>query len=160
MTGDKKYAECGAECFEKSLAGVRDCDDRYSFVGPGGPLRAGPSLGWHAVGYDLCYNGWNKAQREKYGRALTEYAEASSTNKESKKSTLEALAGGTMPPGSNHFGMQVGGASLALLAVSGEAFVNWPVELEERQPADVLPRCYVDSSCGFYVWRNREARLP
>ena len=29
-----------------------------------------------------------------------------------------------MPPGSNHFGMQVGGASLALLAVSGERWVD------------------------------------
>ena len=107
LTGDRKYAEFGAECFEKSLAGVRDRDDRYSFVGPGGPLRAGPSFGWHAVGYDLCYNGWDEATRERYGRAIAAYAEASSTKKESKKSTLEALARGTMPPGSNHFGMQV-----------------------------------------------------
>lgn len=126
LTGDRKYAEFGAQCFEKSLAGVRDRDDRYSFVGPGGPLRAGPSLGWHAVGYDLCYDGWDEATRERYGRALAEYAEASSTNTESKKSTLEALARGTMPPGSNHFGMQVGGASLALLAVSGEEWVDQP----------------------------------
>ncbi|MFW6163858.1 MAG: hypothetical protein ACODAJ_13895, partial [Planctomycetota bacterium] len=37
---------------------------------------------------------------------------------------LERLARGTMPPGSNHFGMQVGGASLALLALTGEAFVD------------------------------------
>ena len=35
------------------------------------------------------------------------------------------------------------------------AFVNWPMDVEERDPADVLPHCYVDSSCGFYVWRNR-----
>ena len=92
---------------------------RYSWREPGGALRAGPSLGWYAVGYDLCYDGWDLATREKFGRAIAEYAEASSTEKESKKSTLEALARGTMPPGSNHYGMQVGGASLALLAVNG-----------------------------------------
>jgi len=124
LTGDRKYAEFARKCFEKSLAGVRDRDDRYSFRGPGGPLRAGPSLGWHAVGYDLCYDGWDKATREKFGRAIAEYAEASSTDKEKKKSTLEALTRGTMPPASNHFGMQVGGAALALLAVDGEAFVD------------------------------------
>jgi len=124
LTGDRKYAESGKQCFEKALAGVRDRDDRYSFRRPGGPLRAGPALGWYAVGYDLCYGGWDAATREKYGRAIAEYAEASSTEKESTKSTLEGLARGTMPPGSNHFGMQVGGASLALLAVSGERWVD------------------------------------
>jgi hypothetical protein len=72
----------------------------------------------------LCYDGWDAATREKFGRAIGEYAEASSTKKEGKKSTLEALARGTMPPGSNHFGMQVGGASLALLAVDGEKWVD------------------------------------
>ena len=124
LTGDRKYAEFGRQCFEKSLAGVRDRDDRYSFRGPGGPLRAGPSLGWHAVGFDLCYDGWSEADREKFGRSIAEYAEGSSTKKESKRSTLEALTRGTMPPASNHFGMQVGGAALALLAVHGEAWAD------------------------------------
>jgi hypothetical protein len=124
LTGDKKYAQFGKQCFEKALAGVRDRDDRYSFRGPGGPLRAGPALGWYAVGYDLCYDGWDAPSREKFGRAIAEYAEASSTKKEGKKSTVEALARGTMPPGSNHFGMQIGGASLALLAVNGEKWVD------------------------------------
>lgn len=81
LTGDKKYAEYGRQCFERSLAGTRDRDDRYSFRGPGGPLRAGPSLGWHAVGFDLCYDGWDRATREKFGRAIAEYAEGSSTSK-------------------------------------------------------------------------------
>jgi len=124
LTGDKKYAEFGKQCFEKALAGVRDRDDRYSFRGPGGPLRGGPTIGWYAVGYDLCYDGWDAATREKFGRAIAKYGEASSTKKEKKPSTLESLTRGTMPPGSNHFGMQVGGASLALLAVSGEKFVD------------------------------------
>ena len=124
LTGDKKYAEFGRQCFERALAGVRDRDDRYSFRGPGGPLRAGPTLGWYAVGYDLCYDGWDATTREKFGRAIAEYGEASSTEKEKKPSTIEALARGTMPPSSNHFGMQIGGASLALLAVSGEKWVD------------------------------------
>jgi hypothetical protein len=120
LTRDKKYAEFGRQCFEKALAGVRDRDDRYSFRKPGGALRAGPTIGWYAVGYDLCYDGWDRATREKFGRAIMDYSEAV----KAKKIDLDALARGTMPPGSNHFGMQIGGASLALLAVTGEPWVN------------------------------------
>jgi hypothetical protein len=35
------------------------------------------------------------------------------------------------------------------------ALVNWPIENKERNPTDVLPLCYRDSTCGFYAWRNR-----
>jgi hypothetical protein len=133
LTGEKKYAEFGRQCFEKALAGVRDRDDRYSFRNPGGDLRAGPSVGWYAVGYDLCYDGWDAATREKLGRAIAEYSVASGAAEDedpyvakyaNKQVDLESLARGTMPPSSNHFGLQVGGASLALLAVSGEEFVD------------------------------------
>ena len=58
LTGDRKYAEFGRQCFEKALGGTPDRDGRYGFRKPGGPLRAGPSVGWYAVGYDLCYDGW------------------------------------------------------------------------------------------------------
>ncbi len=118
LTGEKKYAQLGAQAFDKALAGMRDRDDRYSFREPGGALRAGPSIGWYAVGYDLCHEGWTPEQREKYGKAIWQY------QAEGKGDNLEALARGTMPPGSNHFGMQIGGASLALLAVQGEPFVD------------------------------------
>jgi len=120
LTGEARYAEFGRQCFARALAGVRDRDDRYSFRKPGGALRAGPSAGWYAVGYDLCYDGWDAAARAKYGRAIAEYNEG----RKNKTYDLEALARGTMPPGSNHFGMQVGGASLALLAITGEKWVD------------------------------------
>ena len=35
------------------------------------------------------------------------------------------------------------------------AFVNWPFDLAERNPAEVLPLCYRDSIKGFYAWRSR-----
>lgn len=136
LTGEERYAELGKHCFEKALEGVPDRDGRYGFRTPGGPLRAGPSVGWYAVGYDLCYHGWDAATREKFGRALAEYAEPSSSSRENITSTLEVLAMGSRylgpnfrrqrgtHPGSNHFGMQVGGATLALLAVSGEPWVD------------------------------------
>ena len=73
-------------------------------------------MGWYAVGYDLCYDGWDEATREKYGRAIAQYAEHSSSKRENLQSDLEVLAGGTRylgpyfrrkrgtPPGSTHFG--------------------------------------------------------
>ena len=117
LTGDRKYAELGKDAFERALKGQRDRDDRYSFVAPGGALRAGPALGWYAVGYDLCYDGWDEATRKKFTRAIADYAVPDDYN-------LEDLARGTMPPGSNHYGMQVGGASLALLAIKGEPGID------------------------------------
>ena len=124
LTGDKKYADLGRQAFEKGLQGVRDRDDRYSFRDPGGALRAGPVLGWYAVGYDLCYDGWDAKTREKFGRAIAEYDEGEAKRDAKSKLDLEAFTRGTMPPKSNHFGMQVGGATLALLAVTGEDFVD------------------------------------
>jgi hypothetical protein len=35
------------------------------------------------------------------------------------------------------------------------SLVNWPVGVREKNPASVLPLCFLDSSCGFYAWRNR-----
>jgi hypothetical protein len=124
LTGDPKFADLGKQAFEKALAGVKDVDSRYSFRRPNGALRAGPSLGWHAVGFDLCYDGWDAAAREKFGRAIAEYNEGAEAADAKSNLDLETLVRGTMPPGSNHFGMQVGGAAMALLAVTGEAFVD------------------------------------
>jgi hypothetical protein len=35
------------------------------------------------------------------------------------------------------------------------AFVNWPVGIKAKNPAELLPLCYRDSKWGFYLWRNR-----
>ncbi len=124
VTGDKRHADLGRQCLERFLEGVRDRDPRYAFRRPGGALRAGPTLGWLAVGYDLCRDGWDAATRERIGRALWEYRELPDGEERKGPVTLEALARGTMPPHSNHFGMQVGGAALALLALEGEPWVD------------------------------------
>jgi hypothetical protein len=124
ITGDKKYAELGRQCFEKAFEGVRDRDDRYSWKLSGGPLRTGPTLGWYAVGYDLCYDGWDAATREKIGKAIANFKEEHASNGKKGVIDLETLARGTMPPGSNHYGMQVGGATLAVLAVMDDPGVD------------------------------------
>jgi hypothetical protein len=120
MTGDKKYAELGRQCYEKALEGYRDRDRRYSYKAPYGPLRAGPALGWTALGYDLCYDGWDEATRKKICLDIANYAEEGGR----RKISLASLAQGDMPPFSNHFGMQTGGAALALLAVNRDPGVN------------------------------------
>lgn len=120
LTGDKKYADLGKQCFEKALEGYRDRDRRYAFKAPYGDLRAGPVLGWTALGYDLCYDGWDEEFRKKACLTLANYAEGD----ERRKVGLPSLVNGSMPPGSNHFGMQVGGATLALLAVSKDPGVD------------------------------------
>ncbi|MEA3367154.1 MAG: hypothetical protein U9R68_03455, partial [Planctomycetota bacterium] len=120
LTGQKKYADLGRECFEWAFAGVRDRDReaRYSFRQPGGALRAGPSLGWYAVGYDLCYDGWDEAYRRKVAEAILNYNEG-------KDCSLAELARGARHmPASNHWGMQVGGAALALLAIMNDPGVD------------------------------------
>ncbi len=70
VTGDKKYAEFGLKAFEDYLKGVRDRDDRYSFMGPNGELRTGASWGATALGYDLCSPGWSEADRKRIAAAF------------------------------------------------------------------------------------------
>jgi hypothetical protein len=114
LTGEQKYADLGRQAVEKALDGVRDRDDRYAWRTPGGALRAGPALGAYALGYDLCYDGWDPAFREKVARAFADYDEG-------PHMSLESLAlGKRHGPGSNHWGPQIGGAALALLAIKGD----------------------------------------
>jgi len=132
LTGDKKYADLGRQCFEWAFAGVRDRDSkgRYSWKEPSGALRAGPSVGWYAVGYDLCYDGWEPAFRERVARAIQDY------EKGTPHCNLDDLARGKRQhPGSNHWGAQIGGASLALLAIRGDPGVDAP-HIEELLAAN------------------------
>lgn len=124
LTGDKKYADLGRECMEKAFAGTRDRDNRYSFTFPCGMLRAGPVIGWYALGYDLCYDGWDPQYRIKVAQALANYNAGIEQKNARAKMNLESLVAGTMKPGSNHFGMQVGGAALAILAIMNDPGVD------------------------------------
>ena len=107
LTGEKKYADLGRECTQKALDGQRDRDDRYSFRVPGGALRAGPSIGMVAMGYDLCYDGWDDAFRQTVAKALVEYNEGSNMDFEG------ICLGKRHGPHSNHWGCQIGGGGLA-----------------------------------------------
>ena len=131
LTGDQKYAALGRESVEKAMAGVRDRDDRYALVNPGGFLRAGPSVGAIAMAYDLCYDGWDEEFRRKVAVTLQHYDGGHTGRDGSGQMTMERLAlKPQMHPGSNHWGMEVGGAAQALLAI-----MNDPgVDMEKLQP--------------------------
>jgi len=118
LTEDKKYADLGRKCMDLALEGQRDRDQRYSFRAPYGALRAGPSLGWTALGYDLCYDGWDEAYRRKIAAALADYNEGQWC------SLPELTRGDRQHPGSNHWGMEVGGAAMALLAIRDDPGVD------------------------------------
>lgn len=120
ITGDKKYADLGRKCFEWAFEGVRDRDSkgRYGWKGDSGALRAGPSLGWYAVGYDLCYDGWDEDFRLKVAKAIENYNEGPNSSLE------ELVKGSRHMPASNHWGMQVGGGALAILAIMNDPGVD------------------------------------
>jgi len=118
VTGNKKYADLGRESMDKALEGYRDRDQRYSFLKPYGALRGGPSIGWNALGYDLCYDGWDDAYRKKIAGVFSNYDEGPNLS-------LEGLARGKRQhPGSNHWGMEVGGAAMAILAIMNDPGVD------------------------------------
>jgi hypothetical protein len=118
LTGEKRFADLGRTCVEKALEGVRDRDDRYSFRKAGGALRAGPSIGAIAMAYDLCYDGWDEAFRQKVAKELENY------NEGPNMSLAELAQGKRHGPFSNHWGPQIGGGALALLAIRNDPGVD------------------------------------
>jgi hypothetical protein len=114
LTGEKKYADLGRQAFEKMMEGVRDVETRYALVGPGGELRSGWSWGFSALGYDLCYDGWDPEFRANVAKTFL---------------TVEIEQGGvklkqvvTAPkyaPSKNHFGGIIA-SSTAAAAIMGD----------------------------------------
>jgi hypothetical protein len=122
LTGDRKYADLARQCVEKAFAGQRNFDDRYAWVAPGGELRAGPSIAWYAVAYDLCYDAWDDAFRRKVALAIQNYDGhgGGEWNKPEDITLGKMVLTPKQGPGSNHFGAVVGGCGLAVLAVRGD----------------------------------------
>jgi hypothetical protein len=119
LTGDKRYADLGRQCLEKMVREQqRDRDNRYAFRAAHGALRAGPSLGAVAMGYDLLYDGLDPKFREEVALAMQNY------NEGPNMSLAELARGARHGPHSNHYGPQVGGAALALLAIMGDPGVD------------------------------------
>ena len=150
LTEDPKYAELGLEAFEWAFRGIRDRDrtGRYGWEGFSGHLRAGPSLGWYAVAYDLLYDGWDEETRIRIARAIQNFDQG-------RGATLPNLSGGASHyPFSNHWSMQVGGATLALLAIKNDPGVDMDIvgpalEANRRAMIRVMTEGFGDG--GFFA---------
>lgn len=121
LTGQAKYAQLARRCVELALAGQRDRDDRYSFRAPGGELRAGPTLAWYALAYDLCYDAWDADFRRKLALEIQNYDDAKGGEwaRPDGVSMRVAARSPQHMPGSNHWGSTLG-VGLALLAIVGD----------------------------------------
>ncbi len=120
LTGDKLYADLGKQAMEHILTDTGDIDGRYGYLkNPNknyGALRAGPSLGAVAMGYDLCYDGWEEDFRKKVVKAMLTGPFGFPL-----KDLVEGKRHG---PHSNHWGPQIGGGAIALLALKGDPGVD------------------------------------
>ncbi len=155
LTGDKKYAELAKQCVDKGLASQRNFDDRYAWVAPGGELRAGPSIAWTAVAYDLCYDAWDDDYRQKIAQAIQNYSDT----KGGEWNNAEGITLRTMilqtkqGPGSNHYGAVIGGCGLAVLAIQGDPgtdreLISKYIETGEREVIRNLSAGWGDG--GYY----------
>jgi len=122
LSGERRYADLGRQCVEKAFAGVRDRDDRLSWVDPPEFMRAGPSISAIAEAYDLCYDGWDEAFRTTVAKELQDYnRKAMKSGKSDGMISLERMAlDPFMKPTSNHHPLQVGGAGICVLAINGD----------------------------------------
>ncbi len=124
LTGDKKYAELGRQCFLKGKEGIRDRDNRYSQTHVDGQLRLGPSLAMLALGYDLCYDGWDEAFRLEVAQFIQNYSMESRSAKDGPTPPVLSFKGLVSDPRhgplSNHQGAALGGAGFAVLGLLGD----------------------------------------
>ena len=128
LTGEAKYADLARQCVDDAVTGRKTNPDvRYSFFKPGhgGKMRAGPSYAAVAMAYDLCYDGWAKAYRERLARAIQDKiynpGVKPSSNDEHAVGDLTFNPGpGQYDPGSNHYGAWQGGGGTATLAILGD----------------------------------------
>jgi len=145
LTGDKKYADLSRQCVELAMKGQRDRDDRYSLIGYANDaqLRAAPTLGTYAMAYDFCYDAWPEDFRKQFVETLM-------TANADMGCDLKSMA--IKPrhmPTSNHWGSEIGGIALSLLAINGDpgvdqAFVDKALPITEKN----LEKLFVEAWGG------------
>lgn len=120
LTGDQAYADLGRKATEWCFEGAND-PPAYSWNKPDSYLRAGPVVGAVAMGYDLCFDGWDPAFRQSVAQKLLAYRAKASKYMVDMEGICK---GGNHGPESNHHGSCLGGGGLAMLAIRGDAGVD------------------------------------
>jgi len=111
ITGDEKWAVKARQEIDAARGGRRQKDSRYSYTGPNGKLRAGPSYAAMAMAYDLLYDRLDPAYRKALARELQNKVWGQLAYK---------TGGGQHSPRSNHYGAWQGGGGTVILAITGD----------------------------------------
>ena len=127
ITGDKKYTALAKGSQEHFWTqGTTDRDDRYSLTPPNEPMRAGPSLYAVALAYDLCYDGWDAEYRQEQAQKIFTWKGRCKKRGGEISTESMALHADSPNPVSNHYGLQVGGIGLTLLALGQDPELTDP----------------------------------
>lgn len=155
LTGEKKYADRALELVTEVIDRERrdERDDRYGFTNPGsgGAMRAGPAIAMIGLAYDLNYDGWDEAFRQRVAKAILD-----------NPFTASIARRGPLQPGANHYGAAVGGVGIGLLAIRNDPGVDNDrvEELLERivkQARDEISIGYGDR--GYYFEGHQCGRI-
>ncbi len=123
LTGEEKYAELSRKAVELAFEGKLDRDERYNWKSIGGEIRVGPVVAAIAMAYDFCFDAWDEDFRKKVARKILEYeSEQATTDNVMKLDTV--IRNPRHHPANNHWGSQVGGAGIAMLAIRGDDGVD------------------------------------
>ena len=130
LTGEREYAALARQHVQYARSGERaNVDGRYSYVRPGGKLRAGSSYAAVAMAYDLCYEAWDEGYRKglarELDRKLWEGTDVSLVQAEPAAPGLVLKTGGGQhDPASNHYGAWNGGGGTAVLGILDDPGVD------------------------------------
>ena len=113
LTGDKIWALKCRGALDELLGGRCGIDRRYHFTQPNGQLRAGPSIGVVALAYDLGYDSFDEAYRQKVANRLLNHWY-----------TERIVNSPRHGAGCNHYGAHQGGIGTALLAIRDDPGVD------------------------------------
>ncbi|MCC5847685.1 MAG: hypothetical protein JJU29_06275 [Verrucomicrobia bacterium] len=156
LTEDEKYADLARQSVQKALDGQRDRDPRYSFIRPGGKLRAGSSFAAVAMAYDLCYHAWDEEFRTEVARRIqdavfappgTEFGGETALAEPVDGDLVFNTLGGQHSPHSNHYGAWNGGGGTAILAILGDPGTD--DEITERAHRVFLQRARRALEVGY-----------
>jgi hypothetical protein len=155
LTGNKAHAETAkALCTDILDMKRRDeKDPRYGFTNPGGggPMRAGPAIAAMGLAYDLNFDGWDEAFRQKVAAAIQD-----------NPFTASISAKGPIMASCNHYGAAVGGVGIGLLAIRNDTWVD-AAQVEDflgkivKQAKDEIAIGYGDR--GYYFEGHQCGRI-